>query len=121
MSHTTEPWEVKFFTENGREQPYIIQSEKSADICQGEPDPRFVCAIGCSSPTNGWGEEDITNAQRIVACVNFCAGVSTETLNALVEAILKSDAVRKDIIERCEQWVRLNPHLFADSRKEPNP
>lgn len=63
MSHTKEPWEYR-----ANSRYYEIDS----------PDKRIgdTCASSCSGDMQ-LGKD---NARRIVACVNACAGLSTEEL-----------------------------------------
>jgi hypothetical protein len=77
MEHTKEPWEVK--TVPNTDQTYFIQSK-----------------IGTiASVKNGYGWQEVeANARRIVACVNACAGIPTESLNqggldALIDAHIR--------------------------------
>lgn len=67
MSHTQEPWVLE------KNRPYIIQPS--------HPSFNWIASVQTSNVEN-W--ED--NARRIVACVNWCAGIETEKLEKLVGA-----------------------------------
>ncbi len=65
--HTKEPWMVADMTEW---------------LTIGGVDIGAVCRIKNEVSGKPLSEEDRANARRIVACVNACAGISTETLEA---------------------------------------
>ncbi len=58
--HTKEPWRLR------QGEPWHIEDTEGSEI--------VFCNGDCSD------SEDETNARRIVACVNLCAGVSTKDL-----------------------------------------
>jgi hypothetical protein len=124
--HSPEPWgafrldvsgtdEFKAYTarcidQGAPEDFYVVMVEK--------PDgPADVCHVG-NGPTSA------ENARRIVACVNACAGLSTEALEAgmLAEALDLSETV-----SRCLSDVEhdgaddLRAALRALGRLEPTP
>ena len=97
-THTPEPWIVIMIPAPRHDaskpfdmtlptaQPAIMQAESVAPLFMGEPDPRFVAAVGCESPRDGWTPEDKANAARIVACVNGCAGLNPAAVPGLLAA-----------------------------------
>lgn len=80
--HTPEPWHAG---------GYEVQCDKGTTICN----------------MSGWKGEGITraNASRIVACVNACAGVDTDLLEAgeLDKPIMLVMQENKDIKRRCDE------------------
>lgn len=79
QKHTPEPW-------------HIARNEISETI--------FYCRGLHSETATTYGDKDGANARRIVACVNACAGISTETLEAAppwkVYAADKAPAAQRD-------------------------
>ena len=73
MQHTKEPW---FYSETDDGFAEITNDERAAGeyISIAEVPTGFSGKIGA---------EQEANARRIVACVNACAGISTETLEAM--------------------------------------
>lgn len=92
MNHTKEPWEAK-----ADPSYYGIVSE----ICAME---KFIASLGgvCSP------DEVEANARRIVACVNACAGITTEALESGLIKHLLNDAYMRT----------LNPFLPNPQRKQ---
>lgn len=75
MNHSPEPWSVDIWPPNpNRPEP--------------TPSGYIVAANGNSVAwldiADAVGREWMPNAERIVACVNACAGIPTEALNALI-------------------------------------
>lgn len=65
MKHTPEPWQAKHLNKR----KFVIQSLP------------HECGIATTmAPINSTGTDEQENAERIVACINFCAGVSNEEL-----------------------------------------
>lgn len=72
MSHTKEPW---ISMPGGRfDRDVIITTQDRVDQSYGE-----ICSMDVEF-TGKMGNEQKANARRIVACVNACAGISTENL-----------------------------------------
>lgn len=80
QAHTPEPWktyighDAQFATT-----PYILHQTEA-----GTPD----VAIAQIIVSGGGFKSDTANARRIVACVNACAGLSTEALEAGALAVV---------------------------------
>lgn len=68
MNHSPEPWGLH---DRGHESPTICR-EIDEHTCH-----EIAVLTGCQGMSR---EELLANGDRIVACVNACAGVSTETL-----------------------------------------
>lgn len=72
MSHTKEPWII---CPGGRYDPeVIITTQARLDTAKGE-----ICGMDVEF-TGNHGVEQVANSRRIVACVNACAGISTDNL-----------------------------------------
>lgn len=87
MSHTKEPWEVV----NGTDIYSVVGVERSSDGLKASGSDGWHIAE-CGNPNFTLVEsgeefslaqkEREANARRIVACVNACAGISTEILES---------------------------------------
>ena len=78
-SHTPEPWKIGAATTIGNALAIFddrAKPENSANM------HRLVCLI---SPPETADTEDEANARRIVACVNACAGITTEALELVAQ------------------------------------
>lgn len=67
MTHSIEPWVVESEENN-------LDFEMDMKVVSGS---RAICHFYDLSP------EDVSNANRIVACVNACAGIKTQDLEAM--------------------------------------
>ena len=77
MSHSPEPWmHAPDYDENDGD---VILASNDANVAIVLSSPIFADAQNEKYPR----EVVIANAERIVACVNACAGLSTEQLEAL--------------------------------------
>jgi len=108
--HTPEPWEVKIYRKNPDSNPTVGELKeflceavdrtiKHGDsikdfyvvLCKSEPeDPIFTAIVG-NGPTSE------SNARRIVAAVNACAGIPTESRRKHWKG------VAKELFEACEE------------------
>lgn len=97
MKHTKEPWEAK-----ADPSYYGIVSE----ICAME---KFIASLGgvCSP------DEVEANARRIVACVNACAGITNEALEAGVVACGVNN-LRDNIPEGNDKFYFYNAKVFEE-------
>ena len=108
MSHTKEPWSID---EYGR---------VKADGCN-----EFLGVQVDGFSLNG-GEESKANARRIVACVNACAGLSTDDLEktGLVSAVgyqlLNADKERYQLRELCGELLSELSGLYENVSSEIN-
>jgi hypothetical protein len=75
MSHTKEPWII---VPGGRFDPeVIITTQHRLDGRKAE-----ICGMDVEF-TGHHGDEQKANTRRIVACVNACAGIPTDTLETI--------------------------------------
>lgn len=44
-----------------------MQTDEAAEIYNGEPDPLYIASVGCDSPIDEWGAENLANARLIAA------------------------------------------------------
>jgi hypothetical protein len=61
-------------------EPWIVNEDAVGDVFISGADDKWICEIG--NPDCDGGMED---ARRIVACVNACAGIDTETLETRIK------------------------------------
>ena len=73
--HTQEPWQVHHDIDAG-EWPMIMAGGVVAGKIIANVNPKSFCCVGGDFVEMPSAD----NARRIVACVNFCAGISTENL-----------------------------------------
>lgn len=92
MNHTPEPWKL------------VISDGENLCIRQDTSYGFRRVAIASKNAATGWTQEDEANAQRIVACVNACAGIKNP------EAIPDLIASFKEISAHCETYV---PGLYG--------
>jgi len=95
MKHTKEPWHVMekgFGVNNGNANPIVYANDDKL---------RYVCK--CADWLNIITTDNLANAQRIVKCINACAGITDEALDAgvvrgciEVARIVNNPNVRKD-------------------------
>ena len=88
MKHTKEPWGVGRPSPNGQQ---VIGNGKGM-------------MIAIANPTSTQGEVN-ANAERIVACINACAGIT-------------NDALEAGYIKHLVEWDEVN-HNCIDSVKTP--
>jgi len=82
MNHTKEPWEAI-----GKRAPQIIAEGKVIALM-------YSTTIATSSKD----EEVLANTDRIIACVNACAGITNEALNAGI--VLDSVKLHEAILDQ---------------------
>lgn len=111
MSHTKEPWKINTAGSAKRGEDFKI-----TEFYVYAPDTQDDTAI-CSDVIDPVTQEPSeANARRIVACVNACAGISTESLegecnavigwNRTASKLLKMGKQRDDILSALESAVR---------------
>jgi len=101
MSHSPEPWRVE--PSGPRDEPHIIDADDGV-VCEAMDDPPL-------GPNN---------LDRIVACVNACAGIPTEVVHvfckrmmtALVMASELSEPVREISEQLLVKHLELSVKLF---------
>jgi hypothetical protein len=78
MAHSKEPWRVPVDNE-GRRATWIVSSEDDGTVEYMYPETRkfYQGELVAESMS-------ADDARRIVACVNFCAGITTDELEALL-------------------------------------
>jgi hypothetical protein len=78
VNHTEEPWMVN-------EKGFSTKGLWSAPTVYAADDElRYVAVCACADHMNFHSATDnLANAKRIAACVNACAGISTDTLEKL--------------------------------------
>lgn len=103
--HTPEPW---FYHRQGFSTVYI-----EARIGGG-----MLQEIAACGPCQDGTEQQDENARRIVACVNACAGVDTDLLEAgeLDKPIMMVIQENKDLKHRCDELLAALEGLLADMR-----
>jgi len=86
--HTKEPWNVRTIDESMG----VIDDKYDFSIAQTHQRAGDKCNI-----------ERKANSRRIVACVNACAGVTTENLerNRIGEIIIKAERQRDELLDAC--------------------
>ena len=89
MSHTPEPWEV--WTSNSHIR--ISSCGRDGDVCCATIASDGMAVLSIS----------IADAERIVACVNACAGISTE---ALEEAARSGKRVSEMLLQQRDDLLR---------------
>ena len=94
-NHTPEPWETVKFYMSGRR--VGVDSGTGEAICYFHND----------------GEKAKANARRIVACVNWCAGNSTEGMERAVEIGRPYSVERDKAIERELELTKQRDDLLA--------
>lgn len=95
MNHTKEPW---IAVPGGRHDPeVIITTQHRLDQSKGE-----ICGMDVEF-TGKHGDEQKANARRIVACVNACAGISTEALEAEGSAVMGWNRAARKLIDAVKQ------------------
>lgn len=101
MSHAKEPW-------------YVVGAPwgDGTWINAGTPDPHHEGFVADCEDINGDIENDqsAANARRIVACVNACAGITTELLEQGLGlgAILNSEAIEYAEMEKQRDELQIN-------------
>ena len=105
MSHTKEPW-------------YVVDSPwgDGTWINAGAPDPHHEGFVADCEDINGDVDKDTarSNARRIVACVNACAGFNTDFLEGpcgnlfdAMDGLLKAKQQRDDLLAALESMVQI--------------
>ena len=91
MNHTKEPWEV-------------IAVDDMYEIHSKTAGHEVV-----------WSIDSIVNAQRIVDCVNACAGITNEALRAgYIKHLVEWDKVNHDCIDRIDS--KITPFDFKGKK-----
>lgn len=113
MKHTPEPWSLH---EVYHANPNLVPISTYVPACdRGSAFTSWECVIasgGCIvSQVTGWSstnggfpradnpEEVVANAQRIIACVNACAGINPDAVPDLLDALERCDPGPECIIE----------------------
>jgi len=106
--HTKEPWASYVAEFDGVE---CVAVAKDCKI-YGETSAA-ICVITETSKMN---QEDIANARRIVACVNACAGISTEELErgVIKESMDMVDRLSREITALATDCAGQNCHACAN-------
>lgn len=107
-AHTQEPWSVE---DRGANCMFVVADvDVSASATQEQRDYyRSIATITQRDPHPRLGggidrEVTIANARRIVACVNACAGISTEQLEAAgTIAVECQDEAQAELLKATEQ------------------
>ena len=95
MSHTKEPW---ISVTGGRFNPeIIITTQDRIDNHKGE-----ICGMDVEF-TGTHGEEQKANTNRIVTCVNACAGISTDSLEREGSAVMGWQRTARKLIDVTKQ------------------
>lgn len=89
--HTKEPWRVGF--DDGSGDSYITSCSDETVVVRGGTDDWGV----------SHGATDPANARRIVACVNACAGISTEFLESVPPRTVKKLIENSAELDRMER------------------
>lgn len=92
--HTKEPWDIidlRKDEENPIERISIVKIRNEKPI---------IARIQNTVSGNPLTKEDEENARRIVACVNACAGLSTEELEAYKHADLLSSGIENIVLKQ---------------------
>jgi hypothetical protein len=79
LRHTPEPWAIS----------------SDGDVMVNTAPLRKIVVSGFSLSIAGRDDLAAANARRIVACVNACAGISTDELESKSLSIVLSDAINK--------------------------
>ncbi len=92
--HSPEPWEI----EDEDSAPHIISATKG-HVVDGE----------------GRDERMLVDFRRVVACVNFLAGIDTVMLERFVMDHQRNPngSPLRDCRRHIELWVSANPHIFG--------
>lgn len=101
-NHTPEPW--SFSIEEVFDNDGVPES-----VIRGI-DGRACVAVAIDFGPNNPGMRE-ANARRIVACVNACAGVDTELLEAYSAPFSKLRDERDELLAACQTTLEENLHL----------
>lgn len=85
-------------------QPMVMQCESSAKILPGEQDQRFICSVGCESPSGGWNGEDYANAKAIAL------------VPEMIARILELEALFNTFVNRVEAQAGLSKREIKNIR-----
>jgi len=109
MSHSPEPWKLIDEPRNCHYRDALLGSyERETQYCWYIADARgnsnFVADL-----ITGISERDKENAERIVACVNACAGIPTDLLvnkyaRLLVSIVNQGDIYPSYQTEKCQKY-----------------
>jgi hypothetical protein len=92
--HTKEPWKVQKDFNN------IFA------LSHGESGITIHIAKVNNTQVEGGQNEASANAERIIACVNACAGITTEALQAgVIRRLIGRNRIEKD--EHGDEWVEV--------------
>jgi len=112
MSHTKEPW---ISVTGGRFNPeIIITTQDRIDNHKGE-----ICGMDVEF-TGTHGEEQKANTNRIVTCVNACAGISTDSLEQEGSAVMGWQRTARKLIDVTKQRDELLSKVAAWEQKAAN-
>lgn len=100
MSHTKEPWRLGKLT-HPRDYETVRETVGPHDVVVDTDDGVYVLA----SCNYNFPQDALANARRIVACVNACAGISTENLEDNIPV--------KELARRYNETIRQRDELLA--------
>lgn len=87
-------------TQKHTQEPWIIGTANNEHLSifdgKAQPDGKKHLVICHVSPLNNVTLEDEANAERIVACVNACAGLNDNQLKYLADNIREGNAARRE-------------------------
>lgn len=107
MEYTKEPWILLDLRQHGKERITISGGTKNTVIAR----------IENTVSKRPIDENDDANARRIVACVNACAGISTEYLERAQELEPKSAVEYVKMIDEIEQLLADIATLEQENRQ----
>ncbi len=100
MSHTKEPWRIGRFA--GPASYEVVRETVGATDIVVDTETGVYVLAQCN---NNFPEDAKANASRIVACVNACAGISTENLEDNIPV--------KELARRYNETIRQRAQLLA--------
>ena len=100
MSHTKEPWRIGRFA--GPASYEVVRETVGATDIVVDTETGVYVLAQCN---NNFPEDAKANARRIVACVNACAGISTENLEDNIPV--------KELALRYNETIRQRDELLA--------
>ena len=111
--HTPGPWVVNLTTDG---QPYITQADSVAEKTLGEPDPRFICKVGCESPAYGWTSEDLENARLIAAAPELLEALESIANNRLSVDVPNDEIDKHDYAQGWDELVKIARAAIAKAK-----
>lgn len=105
MNHTKEPWYEEYYICD--EEGPLDEPEFSGEIL-ASPDDCGITPVVCYGVSEA-------NAQRIVDCVNACANITSEALQAgYIKHLVEWDKVNHDCIDRIDS--KITPFEFKGKK-----